>query len=205
MLDRDHTPRVKRPVVIDHHPDELIERTRGYGDSQRPEDYLEAFKQFITQNMNKIAALNIVCTKPAELTRESLKGLKLELDRHDFNEQQLNTAWNAMTNQDIVADIIAFIRQQALGSALISHDTRVKNAFAKLKLNHSFNNTQLEWLRRIERVLLEETVLDDQIFEMGAFKNAGGFLIIDRRFGGKLRDIITELNTYLYEDGAKTA
>ncbi len=205
MLDRDHTPRVKRPLVIDHHLDELVERTRGYGDSQRPEDYLEAFKQFITQNMNKIAALNIVCTKPAELTRESLKGLKLELDRHDFNEQQLNTAWNAMTNQDIVADIIAFIRQQALGSALISHDTRVKNAFAKLKLNHSFNNTQLEWLRRIERVLLEETVLDDQIFEMGAFKNAGGFLIIDRRFGGKLRDIITELNTYLYEDGAKTA
>ena len=192
-------------MVIDHHPDELVDHTRGYGNSSRPEDYMEAFKQFITQNMNKIAALKIVCTKPAELTRESLKGLKLELDRHDFTEKQLNSAWNQMTNQDIVADIIAFIRQQALGSTLISHETRVKNAFAKLKLNHTFNKTQLDWLSRIERVLLEESVLDEQIFEMGAFRNAGGFAIIDRRFGGKLRDIIGELNTYLYEDGEQIA
>lgn len=204
-LDQKNTPRIKRPVVIDHHPDELIDHTRGYGESTRPEDYLEAFKTFITQNMNKIAALKIVCTKPAELTRESLKGLKLELNRHDFTEQQLNSAWNEMTNQDIVADIIAFIRQQALGSTLISHDTRVKNAFAKLRLNHTFNKTQLDWLKRIERVLLEESVLDDTIFELGAFKNAGGFTIIDRRFGGKLRDIITELNTYLYDDGGNVA
>ena len=48
---------------------------------------------------------------PSELTREALKSLKLELDRHDFTEKQLNSAWNEMTNQDIVADIIAFIRQ----------------------------------------------------------------------------------------------
>ena len=121
--------------------------------------------------------------------RESLKGLKLELDRHDFTEKQLNTAWNEMTNQDIVADIIAFIRQQALGSALISHETRVRNAVAKLKQNHSFNKMQLEWLARIEKVMLEESVLDERIFEIGAFKNNGGFNGIDRRFGGKLREL----------------
>ena len=149
--------------------------------------------------------MRTICTKPAELTRESLKSLKLELDRHDFTEQQLNSAWNEMTNQDIVADIIAFIRQQAIGSTLISHETRVKSAFAKLKLNHSFNKTQVDWLNRIEKVLLEESVLDEQIFEVGAFKNAGGFTIIDRRFGGKLRDIISELNKYLYDDGGNVA
>ena len=110
-----------------------------------------------------------------------------------------------MTNQDIVADIIAFIRQQALGSNLVSHETRVKNAFAKLKLHHDFNKNQLDWLKRIEKVLLEETVLDEQIFEIGAFKNAGGFIVIDKRFGGKLREIISELNVYLYEDGGNVA
>ena len=138
-------------------------------------------------------------------TREALKSLKLELDRHDFTEKQLNSAWNEMTNQDIVADIIAFIHQQALGSTLISHEQRVKHAFAKLRVNHDFNKTQLDWLKRIEKVLLEESVLDEQIFEVGAFKNAGGFTIIDRRFGGKLREIITELNEYLYEDGGSVA
>ena len=110
-----------------------------------------------------------------------------------------------MTNQDIVADIITLVRQQALGSPLISHETRVKSAFAKLKLNHQFNATQLEWLKRIEKVMLEETVLDEQIFEMGAFKTNGGFVNIDRRFGGQLKNIITELNGYLYDDGGNVA
>lgn len=204
ILDRDKV-RHKRPVVIDNHPDEMVERTRGYGEGQKPEDYLEAFKEFVSTNLNTITALKTVCTKPSELTRESLKGLKLELDRYDFTENQLNTAWKEMTNQDIVADIIAFIRQQALGSNLISHETRVKNAFAKLRLNHTFNKTQLDWLSRIEKVMLEETVLDKQIFEIGAFKNAGGFTTIDRRFGGKLNEIIVELNKYLYEDGGTAA
>lgn len=204
VLDQDKVHK-KRPVIIDEHQDEMIEHTRGYGEGQKPQDYLEAFKEFINDNMNKIAALKTVCTKPSELTRESLKSLRLELDRHDFTEKQLNSAWNEMTNQDIVADIIAFIRQQALGSTLISHEQRVKHAFAKLKLNHTFNKTQIDWLNRIEKVLLEEPVLDEQIFEVGAFKNAGGFTIIDRRFGGNLREIITEINEYLYEDGGNIA
>ena len=204
ILDRDKVQH-KRPVIIDNHPDEVIERTRGYCEGQKPEDYLESFKEFISTNLNTIAALKTVCTKPSELTRESLKGLKHELDRHNFTENQLNTAWKEMTSQDIVADIIAFIRQQALGSNLISHETRVKNAFAKLRLNHTFNKTQLDWLNRIEKAMLEETVLDKQIFEIGAFKNAGGFTIIDRRFGGKLNEIIVELNKYLYEDGGNVA
>ena len=204
VLDKDR-PHGKSPRIIDDHPDVVIGNTRGYGEGQKPEDYLEAFKEFINNNMNAIAALRTVCTRPSELTREALKSLKLELDRHDFTEKQLNSAWNEMTNQDIVADIIAFIRQQALGSALVGHEQRVKHAFAKLRMNHEFNKTQLEWLKRIEKVLLEESVLDEQIFEVGAFKNAGGFTIIDRRFGGKLREIMTELNEYLYDDGGSVA
>ena len=204
VLDKDR-PHSKSPRIIDNHPDGVIDHTRGYGEGQKPEDYLEAFKDFINNNMNAIAALRMVCTRPSELTREALKSLKLELDRHDFTEKQLNSAWNEMTNQDIVADIIAFIRQQALGSALVGHEQRVKHAFAKLRMNHEFNKTQLDWLKRIEKVLLEESVLDEQIFEVGAFKNAGGFTIIDRRFGGKLREIMTELNEYLYDDGGSVA
>ena len=204
VLDKDR-PHSKSPRIIDDHPDVVIDHTRGYGEGQKPEDYLEAFKEFINNNMNAIAALRTVCTRPSELTREALKSLKLELDRHDFTEKQLNSAWNEMTNQDIAADIIAFIRQQALGSALVGHEQRVKHAFAKLRMNHEFNKTQLDWLKRIEKVLLEESVLDEQIFEVGAFKNAGGFTFIDRRFGGKLREIMTELNEYLYDDGGSVA
>ena len=99
----------------------------------------------------------------------------------------------------IIGDALILVPALWIVGALIKH------AFAKVRVNHDFNKTQLDWLKRIEKVLLEESVLDEQIFEVGAFKNAGGFTIIDRRFGGKLREIITELNEYLYEDGGSVA
>lgn len=204
VLDSDSTHR-KRRVVIDSHEDEIVSHERGYGKASKPEDYIEAFRRFVVENFNEINALKIVCTRPFELTRATLKELKMELDRHDFTEKQLNTAWNEMTNEDIVADIIAFVRQQAIGSTLISHETRVKNAFAKLRQNHKFNKIQLDWLKRIEKVMLEEAVLDEQMFEQGAFKNNGGFKGIDRRFEGQLHDVIVELNQYLYDDGGTVA
>lgn len=123
----------RRPIVISDKEDRLISYERGYGDGKKPEDYLEEFKDFITENMNKIVALNIVCTRPKELTRESLKSLRLELDRHQFTEKQLNTAIKDLKNEEIAADIISLIRQQAIGSALLSHEERIKKAGSRVE------------------------------------------------------------------------
>ena len=194
-----------KPVVISNQEDSLLSHTRGYGDAQNPQDYLEEFNAFITDNINKIAALQIVCTRPKELTRESLKSLKLELDRHNFTETQLNTAWREWTNEDITADIISFIRRSALGTVLLSSEERIRRAVEKLIQKHTFSKMELDWLARIEKTLIAETVLDREIFENGAFKANGGFVQINKRFRGKLDDIIQELNDYLYDDGGKTA
>ena len=204
LMDSDY---VARPggKVVDFHEDELISHTRGYGNGMAPEDYIEAFKEYITTHMNEITALRILCTRPADLTREGLKSLKLELDLHHFDEKQLNSAWKAVSNQDITADIIAFVRQQALGSVLISHEERVKKAFARIRTAHTFNSMQLGWLQRIEKTMLQEPVLDQSIFDLGAFKTNGGFVMIDKRFGGQLSEIIREINTYIYDDGGVTA
>ncbi len=188
------------PVIISVKPDELISHSRGYGKAQKPEDYLEEFKEFIYNNKNKITALNIVCTRPKELTREALKSLKLELDRNDFTEVQLNSAWRELKNEEITADIITFIRQQSLGSALISHEDRIRNAINKLKKKHSFSKMELDWLGRIETHLLHESILDKETFETGAFKTKGGYKVIDKIFSNKLKNIIEEINEYLYED-----
>lgn len=189
-----------RPVVISDKEDEIREHTRGYGNAMKPEDYLEEFKKFITENMNQIAALNIVCTRPKELTREALKSLMLELDRHSFTEKQLNTAWTELKNEDIAADIISLIRQQALGSTLINHEDRIKNAVGKLRKNHAFSKMELDWLKRIENYLLNESVLTKETFDTGAFQTQGGFKRIDKIFKNELEDIIQEVNDYLYDD-----
>lgn len=195
----------RKAVIISDKEDELLSHTRGYGEGKKPEDYLTEFKSFIEDNFNKIAALNIVCTKPSELTREGLKSLRLELDRHNFTEKQLNTAWKELKNEEIVADIISLIRQQAIGSALLSHEERIKNAVEKLKKKHYFNKMELGWINRIEKNLLQETVLDKDTFETGSFKTAGGFEKINKVFNNNLENIIEELNNYLYDDGGRTA
>lgn len=196
----------KHPVVISDKEDKLLEHNRGYGDSSKPEDYLDAFAAYIKTNLNEIAALNIVCTRPKELTRESLKSLRLTLDREGFTTKQLNTAVSQLTNEEIAADIISLIRRYAIGSTLISHEARIRQSVEKLKKAHSFSKQELNWISRMEKYLMEESVLNVTVFdEDGRFKAQGGFNKINKVFGNKLESIILELNEYLYDDGGETA
>lgn len=205
MLDQ-LKPNGGRSVVISKHEDELLEHTRGYGNGSKPEDYLDAFAMYVKTKMDEIAALNIVCTRPKELTRNSLKSLRLTLDREGFTTQQLNTAISQMTNQEITADIISLIRRYAIGSALISHEARIKRAIDKLKKAHNFSKQELNWIARMEKYLMEESVLNVTVFdEDGRFKSQGGFNKINKVFGNKLENIVFELNEYLYDDGGRTA
>lgn len=205
MLDQSK-PNGGRSVVISKHEDELLEHTRGYGNGSKPEDYLDAFAMYVKTKMDEIAALNIVCTRPKELTRDSLKSLRLTLDREGFTTQQLNTAISQMTNQEITADIISLIRRYAIGSALISHEARIKRALDKLKKAHNFSKQELNWIARMEKYLIEESVLNVTVFdEDGRFKSQGGFNKINKVFGNKLENIVFELNEYLYDDGGRTA
>jgi type I restriction enzyme R subunit len=192
--------------VISYQPDELDSHTRGYGEKgEAPEDYLAEFKKYIADNADKIAALKTVCSRPRDLTRDSLKSLKAKLDEKGFTEVMLNSAWKDSKNEDIAADIIGFIREAALGAKLISHEERVKTAIAKLEKAHDFTAIEKRWLDRIEKVLLQENVLDEQIFDTGAFSNYGGFKQINQLFKGRLQDYMEELKDYLYDDGALAA
>lgn len=118
-----------RALLLSEHVDVLREVERGYGNAKKPEDYIESFKEYILNNKDKIEALKIVCTRPSELDRKSLKELKLILDQHGFNVAALNQAWHATKNEDIAADIIAYIRTISLNVMLISPEQRVKKPY----------------------------------------------------------------------------
>ena len=135
------------------------------------------------------------------MSKNLLKELKLELDMQGYNEVALNTAWRSLKNEDIAADIIGFIRQQALGSTLLSHEERVKKALTKVRQLKSWNKIQLGWLERIEKQLLLESVIDHESFNTGAFKSHGGFAKLDKIFAGQLEQVIEEINEHLYEVG----
>ena len=192
--------------IIYEGEDEVVSHTRDYGNTQKPQDYIESFTQYLKDNMNEIMALKLICTKPSDLKREDLKRLCLKLDSNGFSQTHLNTALNQMTNQEITADIISIIRQCILGSARVSHEERIKKAMEKLKANHYFSVSEETFLKSIEKYLLHESVINKETFDTDTrFVKKGGFKTIDKKFGGHLAEIIVELNQYLYEDGGKIA
>ncbi len=182
------------------HQDELCETERGYGSGKKPQDYLSSFKTFIEENRTKIEALNIVCTRPKELDRDSLKKLKLELDLAGFNSRTLNTAWKETKDVDITADIISYIRSLALGNSLISHEDRITTAVDKVRQIKSWTKIQIKWINRIEKQLLKESILKVSDLNDSPFKSDGGFNRLNKIFDNDLENLIDIINESLYTE-----
>ena len=189
----------KRGHYYSDKKDTLLETTRGYGDTEKPEDYLEAFAKFVNENKDTIEAIRIACTKPSDMTRAQLKELKLALDKQNFTESNLNQAISTVKNEEIVADIIAHVRRAVLHTPIRNHEEKVKLAFKKLIEENSFNKMQLDLLEKIKTYMLHESLLNAETFEAPAFKMEGGYARFDKKFAGRLAEIIRQINTYIYE------
>lgn len=192
----------KRGHYYSDKEDTLLETTRGYGDTEKPEDYLEAFAKFVNENKDTIEAIRLACTKPSDMTRAQLRELKLALDKENFNESSLNQAISTVKNEQIVADIISHVRRAVLHTPILNHEERVKAAFTKLIANNNFNKMQLDLLDKIKTYMLHESLLNVETFEAPAFKMEGGFVRFDKKFAGRLLEIIRQINTYIYEGAA---
>lgn len=187
-------------VVISHHPDQLRRVERGYGDATRPEDFLDAFRAFIAANLNTIAALTVVTQRPRDLTRAALKALRLALDNAGYSETALRTAWRDATNADIAASIIGFIRQAALGDALVPYEDRVQRAMDGILASRPWTGPQRKWLERIGKQLVKEIVVDRAALDAGEFQAHGGFNRINKVFDGRLEAILGEINEALWKE-----
>jgi type I restriction enzyme R subunit len=204
ILDRKKEGRAA-PVFISEHPDQLIGTARGYGNAQRPEDYIEEFKVFIETHRNEIPALLTVLTRPRELTRKQLRELALELDRAGFSEANLATAWRELTNQEIAARIVGFIRQAAIGDPLLPYEQRVDRALQEMLASRAWTTPQRQWLQKIAAQTKANTIVDrvalddpDLIFK----REGGGFNRLDRIFGGELSGVMDTFNDLLWQPAA---
>ncbi len=189
-------------VPISNHPDRPAEVTRGYGTGQKPEDFLDAFKKFINDNLNKVAALSAVVQRPRELTRAQLRDLALLLAQNSFTEASLQTAWRDAKNVDIAASIIGFIRQAAIGDPLIPYEQRVQSAMQRILSSRSWTDPQRQWLRRIGEQFAKEVIVDREAIDRGQFAANGGFNYINRAFNGQLEAILGDISEELWRKTA---
>jgi type I restriction enzyme R subunit len=181
-------------VLISSHPDEVVRHEHGYGvNGQRPADYLESFRDFVNTNRDTIAALKIVTQRPRELTRQTLKELKLALQEAGYNETHLQTAWRDTRNEDIAATIIGYVRHVMMGEALCPYKERVAVAMKTILASRPWTPPQRKWLERIGKQLETETVVDRQAFDQGQFQAEGGFNRLNKVFNGELEAILNQI------------
>ena len=193
----------EQTMYISEAPDELLFVERGYGEgNEKPSDYLNSFNTFVRENINLIPALQIVVNRPKDLTREDLRTIELKLREKRYDETSLQTAWKNAKNEYIAADIISFIRQAALGSPLVDHEARIKNAMHKVYGAADWTPMQEKWLKRIEEQLLQQPVLgpDAQTAfdDAGVFQQNGGYKRMKAVFGDQTNSIVETINENLY-------
>jgi type I restriction enzyme R subunit len=188
--------------IISRHDDVVREVSYGYGNADKPDDYLESFRRFVTENVNTIPALLLVTKRPRDLTRKDLRELKLALDEAGYSEAKLRTAYKEMTNQDIAASIIGYVRRSALGDPLIPYEQRVVKAMQRILASRKWTEPQRKWLERIARTLKADIVLDRDSLNGPAFENFGGFNYVNKVFDGKAEDLLHDINEELWREGA---
>tara|TARA_R110000868_G_scaffold86703_1_gene243063 strand:+ start:289 stop:3765 length:3477 start_codon:yes stop_codon:yes gene_type:complete len=187
--------------IIANHTDELMVREQNYGQNQKPADYLESFNEFIHKQLNQSAALVVVVKRPKDLTREQLREVRLLLDQNGFSEASLKSAWRNQTNQEIAASIIGYIRQAAIGEALLPFEQRVANAMQNIYTLQPWTTMQRKWLERLAKQLVHEVVIDPQQVN-NAFRNDGGLRGLDRNLGGNLHSVLSTLNQHLWSQAS---
>lgn len=197
-----------QPMFISEHDDQFHSAERGYGKAHKPEDYLKEFTAFIKSHSNDIPALMTVLTRPRELTRKQLRELELELDRAGFSETNLATAWREMTNQDIAARIVGYIRQAAIGDALMPYSERVDHALQKLLASHNWTGPQRDWLKKIAAQTKANSLVDHAAFDDPNLifkREGGGFTRLDKMFNGQLQQVLETFNESIWKDGEANA
>lgn len=195
-------------MVISTHDDSLVSVGRGYGSDAhgrplaKPEDYLLSFDAFVRDNVNKIAALKVVTTRPRNLTRDDLKNLRLLLAEQGFDETKLRAAWRDARNEDIAASIIGYIRQAALGSPLVPFEDRVKRAVGRIRRGRVLSVNQNRWLERLAAQLVREVIIDESLFDAPAFRQYGGRQALEAQFPGEVDALLDQLSTFTWEESA---
>jgi type I restriction enzyme R subunit len=167
------------------------------GSKLKPEDYLNLFEKFVRENPEHIEAIEILLNKPKDFHTEDLKELRLKLatkpdDLVDkFKEQNLRRAYNKE-----LADIISIIRHAAKGEELLTAESRIDRALAKVKANHEFTEAQEKWFGLIRYHLIANLLIEkDDIDFLPIFTREGlNYRKLDKIFNGELDEILQEIN-----------
>jgi type I restriction enzyme R subunit len=166
------------------------------GEDYKPEDYLEAFARFVRENPAQIEAVRILLDRPKDWSARALTELRQKLTQtRRFRLENLEKAHEICYRRALV-DIISMIKHAVNDTApLLTAAERVERTFNRLTQGQSFTPEQQQWLDRIRIHMIENLSIDREDFDLvPVFTREGGSTAARRVFGGRLDDLIRDLN-----------
>lgn len=184
-------------VVADDVSDIVIESDyvfqTEHGKNLTPEEYQEAFEEFIENNKDGIEALKVLQNNPSNLKQSHLKELIdiLGDQSERFTEDRLQKAYG----QEMV-DILGFAKYALGESEFPTVEDRVEKAFEVWEQQYDFSDSQQEWVDKMKGHFKQERTIKKEDFDYVPFLKMGGWKKATEVFGGEeeLESMIEELN-----------
>ena len=170
---------------------------RESGVEYKPADYLAAFARFVRENPLPIEAIRILLDRPQDWSTDALAELKQKLATtpQRFTQDNLEKAHAARYNKNLV-DIISMVKHAAREQEpLLTAGERVERAFTNIAAGQQFTDDRQKWLERIRVHLSVSLSIDRDDFEnVPVLLDSGGWKPADRAFGGRLTDLLQQIN-----------
>ncbi|NQY86181.1 MAG: hypothetical protein HRT51_00300 [Colwellia sp.] len=102
-------------------------------------------------------------------------------------------------NEEIAARIIDFIRQAAIGEALLPFENRVDNALDKILSRQQWETPQKQWLQAIAKQMKATTIVDNVALYSGIFKQQlGGIKRANKLFQQPITELLADFYRALW-------
>lgn len=195
-------PRRKRVFYVAHAVEDKVESQRLVRDAAgvewKPEDYLIAFARFVQENEAQVEAIRILLNRPKEWGTDALVELRQTLATapQRFTVENLQQV-HAVRYHKALVDIISMVKHAVRDQEpLLTAAERVDRALTKITKGQKFKPAQQRWLDRIRQHLVTNLTIDREDFDaLPIFTRDGGWAVADRIFDGKLKKLISELNS----------
>ncbi|WP_275892058.1 type I restriction-modification enzyme R subunit C-terminal domain-containing protein [Shewanella xiamenensis] len=105
-----------------------------------------------------------------------------------------------LKKEDIAARIIGFIRQAAIGEALIPFEQRVDNALNRILASQQWKTPQIQWLNTIAKQMKETCIVDEAALEQGIVQHKGGVKRANKLFEQPIANVLLMFNKVLWQN-----
>ncbi len=156
--------------VLSTKEDELLEVKRGYGkNNSKPDDYLEGFRKFIQST--DIDAIKVYRNNPKAFGRKDLKYIMSILDNEGYSEQSVKAAYKELTNEEITAIILAFIKNAIRDLPITDFEEKVDIVMKKINKLRPWEPKQKNILELIKKQLLANQIIGYENLNEGIFND----------------------------------